>query len=33
VTGGKGDGQLEVLQGLKPGERVALKRPIPEKSK
>lgn len=33
ATGRRGDGQLEVLQGLKPGERVALKHPFPEKSK
>jgi multidrug efflux pump subunit AcrA (membrane-fusion protein) len=33
VTGRRGDGQLEVLQGLEPGDRVALKLPFQEKSK
>lgn len=32
ATGRRGDGQLEVLQGLKPGDRVALKLPFQEKS-
>jgi len=32
VTGRRGDGQLEVLQGLKPGDRVALKLPLQEKT-
>lgn len=33
VVGRRGDGQLEVLQGLKSGEQVALKTPFPEKPK